>query len=390
MENLRVLLLAADATVRAKLSKALESDAVTLVDSLVPSAELIGKIAEMRLDAAVVFDDGSDTAFDLARRIYISKTALGIALVTPSVTAETLARAMDCGIGKTIAYAQEKTPLVSAVQQVVGRERSRGSAAAADDGSYASRIMAVFGTKGGTGKSMFAVNLAVSLAALGKKVALIDLDLQFGDVGIFLDIAKSDSIADVVEENAFSFAVLKSYLFPHASGVSVLCAPSSPEYAETVLPEHITKLLQALRPHFDQVIVDMPPQFDDGVIAALEVSDDIYFMVNPDISTIRNAKVSIGVLDSLGQAEKVRVVLNKNGFSGITQADVERILERKTVLCIPHDVKCAVKAVNRGIPIVIGERRHAIADRFRKFALSLTGEAAPKKGVRHGPFRAHG
>ncbi|MPN30341.1 Septum site-determining protein MinD [bioreactor metagenome] len=215
---------------------------------------------------------------------------------------------------------------------------------------------------------MFAVNLSAVLAQQGKRVALIDLDLQFGDVGIFLDIAKSDSIADVIMESAFEFSTLKSYLFSHMAGVSALCAPPNPENAELVTPDHVNKIISALRPNFDYVIIDMPPAFNDCSIAGLERSSEIYFMLNPDIATLRNAKVSIGVLESLDQGEKVRVVLNKNGDSSIKQKDVENVLDRSTVLVIPSDIRCAVKAVNRGVPIVIGDKRSPIASAISGFA----------------------
>ena len=91
-------------------------------------------------------------------------------------------------------------------------------------------------------------------------------------------------------------------------------------------------------------------------------------MLNPDIATLRNAKVSIGVLESLDHGEKVRVVLNKNGDSSIKQKDVESVLERRTVLVIPSDIRCAVKAVNRGVPIVIGDKRSPISSAITSFA----------------------
>ena len=159
----------------------------------------------------------------------------------------------------------------------------------------------------------------------------------------------------------------------------MLCAPPSPEYAEVVLPEHVSKMIAALKPNYDYIVLDMPPAFNDGVLCALETAATIYFIVNPDISTLRNAKVSIAVLESLNLSDKVEVVLNKNGGSSIKQKDIEKILERSAILTVPADARCAIKAVNRGVPVVTGDRRSPIALAITGFAGVLCGQAKNKK-----------
>ena len=101
-----------------------------------------------------------------------------------------------------------------------------------DDVMRNATVVAVFGTKGGTGKTTFAVNYAMSLQDIGKKVLLVDLDLQFGDVGVFLDIPKFETISDLVTDGDFSLENVNTYLFKHKSGMQVMCAPNSPEFAE--------------------------------------------------------------------------------------------------------------------------------------------------------------
>ncbi|HPE16044.1 MAG TPA: AAA family ATPase [Oscillospiraceae bacterium] len=378
-DRTRVVVLAESAAQRAALSRALARPEIELFDALDPGPELVGHFAGAGVDAVVLWNDGDELLFDLLERIYISKTVLALLMVCPEPDAAVLARALECGVTAVLAEKDAEAGLADALLRAVSREKNRVTASA-PAGVRASRVAAVFGTKGGTGKTTFTVNLAVALARRGARVALMDLDLQFGDVGIFLDIQKADSIADVAEENAFDYAAIKSYLFTHKSGVMGLAAPSSPEYAEIVLPEHISRAVGSLRPNFDFVMLDMPPAFHDNSIAALEAAGEIYFMLGPDISTLRNARVSMGVLDSLGLSERVHLVLNKNGASAIKARDIEKILERPVEFVIPNDQQSAIRAVNSGVPVVTGSRRSPIARAIETCASQLLGCARAPAG----------
>lgn len=381
MSNFRLVILADTAQQRTALSAAAQGD-IEVVESLSPTADTLARLAALSPDAVVLWYDGSERELALCERIYVSKACLCLILVADEPDAALLSRALSSGVSRVISPAEAEGELAKVVSHVVSRERSR-LAGVEDPGARASRVISVFGTKGGTGKTMLSVNLAVALARLGQRVALVDLDLQFGDVGILLDIAKSDSIADVAEESAFDYSALKSYLFTHRSGLMGLCAPPSPEYAEVVTPEHVKKTVRSLRPNFDFVLLDMPPSFHDNSIAGLEESGEIYFLLNPDISTLHNARVSLGVLDSLGLSDRVKLVLNKNGGSSIKSNDIGRILERPLELIIPNDQVCALRAVNSGVPLVLDSRRNQMGKIITAYASKLlAGENIAKKGRR--------
>ncbi len=381
MSNFSLVVLADEARQRAALAAAAGSE-LEVVESLAPAADTLSRFAALSPDAVVLWYDGSERHLALCERIYISKACLALILVADDPDAALLSRALACGVSRVLSPAEAEEELAKVATHIVSRERSR-IAGAEDAGPRASRVISVFGTKGGTGKTMLSVNLAVALARLGQRVALVDLDLQFGDVGILLDLAKADSIADVAEENAFDYPALKSYLFTHRSGLMGLCAPPSPEYAEVVTPEHIKKTVRSLRPNFDFVLLDMPPAFHDSTIAGLEESGEIYFLLNPDISTLHNAKVSLGVLDSLNLGSRVKLVLNKNGGSSIKSTDIGRILERPLELVIPNEQVCALRAVNSGVPLVLDSRRSQMGKVITAYAAGLlAGKPAPKKGRR--------
>ncbi len=360
MEMIRVVIAAQDRLVRSALSAALQHAEIEPIEALGMSSESVSRIISQSADAVVLFYDSTNSAFEMAERLYISKGVLAIVMVCRDLNAALLQRMVDCGAAKAVDYNDIQDELAQAVIKTVRREKSR-ALPPFETGSCQSRVLSVFGTKGGSGKTMLAVNIACQLAANKLRVALVDLDLQFGDVGIFLDIARADSIADVVQENAMEYKALKSYLHAHSSGVYTLCAPQSPELAETVLGEHVSAIVASLKANFDFVLLDMPPAFNDTSIAGLEASDEIYFCITPDLAALRNAKVSLGVLDSLNLSERVFTVVNKNGNSMIKTGDIEKVLNKKESLVIPNDYPRIVKSINRGIPLVVADKRSPVA-----------------------------
>jgi pilus assembly protein CpaE len=232
-------------------------------------------------------------------------------------------------------------------------------------------VIACYSPKGGVGKTTLAVNLAYALVTMNKKIALIDLNLQFGEVGVFLDIPKGDTIADMAEEHSFELSTVKSYLIRHQSGIQVMLSSSSPEYAELIQPEHIDAILSTLRTEYDYVVVDMSTSLGDCAVAALETADTILMIVNEDIAALHDAKRSMKVMEALNLQDKVKVVVNKEGISTITIRNVSTLLEAEPVLIIPYDLKSAMMAVNRGIPMLSCAPNSKASKEIRAFARRL-------------------
>jgi len=235
--------------------------------------------------------------------------------------------------------------------------------------NWESKVITVFGTKGGIGKTTTSVNLAVALAQMGKKIALIDLDLQFGDVGVFLDLEPKDSIAELVQEkSSFEIDTIKSFMALHSSGVSVLAAPKSPEYAEIVTAEHIEKIINTVRPYFDYIIIDTPPAFNDSTLMAIDNSNFVLFVITLEISTLRNAKISSEVFNTLNQKEKLKIVVNRDHASGISIKDAEKVLGSEIFFRMISDWKTAISSLNKGIPIVLDSPKSELANQFNALA----------------------
>lgn len=231
------------------------------------------------------------------------------------------------------------------------------------------QIVVVFSGKGGVGKTTVATNLAVVLAQQEKKkVALLDFDLQFGDISVMLNLNDGSNISDLVRQaGTITGETLDGFLIRHFSGIDILPAPLFPQDAEYVAPEHTEAILTLLRRSYDYLVVDTPSIFNDITLQSLEVADQILLLVMRDIASIKNAKTSLNILESLEMREKVRVVLNRSDQDlGVDIPDLEKGLEITVAHQIISDEKAVISAINKGIPVVISHASAEIARSFRR------------------------
>lgn len=349
-----------------KAEELLDNDSFKYMGTVLLDSKGIEKVMNTSVDALVIVTDvltGEDTK--LLERIYMSKKNLVMILLTGIRDIEILTEAMACGIGKVLTTDMEQSQIQEEIISEIAKNRSRGTEVS--EQKYDSKILSIFGTKGGAGKTTVAVNMAVALQKKGKKVLLIDLDLQFGDVGVFMDIPVYDTISDLVAENDYSLATVNSYLYTHSSGVRVLLAPQSPEFAELVKPTHVNAIIDAVKDSYDYIIFDLGPTLDDCVLQALELSDTVYFIITPEISTLKNTKTCMNVLNTLELSKKVKFILNKDGDSYVKKKDVESTLDEDIVLVISSDPKTTIASINRGVPIVIASPKSKVGKEIIHF-----------------------
>ena len=191
---------------------------------------------------------------------------------------------------------------------------------------------------------------------------LLDLDLQFGDVSMALDLDTKNSIVDLVQDRGgITIENINGFAVEHSSGMSVLCAPKSSEFAEFVTPAHIERIIDIMRPYYEYIIVDLPSAFNDSVITACENCEEIFLVYNNEILSLNNAKVCYTILDQLHQRDKIRFVLNRVEKSLIKPEDFTEMFRTEMCAMIPADYSAALVSVNKGMPVTAAQPKSALA-----------------------------
>jgi pilus assembly protein CpaE len=247
---------------------------------------------------------------------------------------------------------------------------ARKHGAAVATGTALSPMICVLGPKGGAGKTLVSANLAVSLAKAGCKVVVVDLDLQFGDVGLSLGLTPDKTIYDLAKSGGSLDAdKLESYLARHESGARVLMAPTRPDHAGVVSTEFLREIYGILRLANDYIIVDTPPGFTPEVIAATDSSSHICMVGVLDSLSLKNTKLGLETLDLMGfESSRITLVLNRaDSRVGITSDDVLGVMGRKPDVLVPSD-RDIPRAVNEGMPIVLMKEKSEAARAFRTLA----------------------
>lgn len=235
-------------------------------------------------------------------------------------------------------------------------------------------MIVVCSAKGGVGKTVLSVNLAVALSKKNIKISLLDGDFQFGDVSLAMDLHPTFSIKDIVEdiENLDEYT-LASYLIHHDSGVRILAAPDRPEYADLITPKVTDKVCDLLLEKHDFLIVDTGVGFQENSLYLVEKADQILVVTNLEMSTLKNTKLMMETLETLGLQHKIQVVINRSTMESVIQAtDVPEILGEESPIYIPNQFQMVSQSLNVGIPFVINQGKADLSKSVFKMAEQLS------------------
>ncbi len=275
-------------------------------------------------------------------------------------------RVFEAGADDIVTLPEPPERIAFALEKAVARRRG----AAVASGIALAPMICVLGPKGGTGKTLVSTNLSIALALAGSKVVLVDLDLQFGDIGLALGLRPDKTIYDLARSGgSLDEDKLDAYIVRHTSGLGVLLAPTRPDQASAVTVDFLRDVFTTLRSMSDYVIVDTPPGFTPEVIAAIDASSDVCMVGMLDSLSLKNTKLGLETLELMGYNQnRVSLVLNRADTRvGITHEDVEAIIGRAPEVLIPSDRQIPI-SVNDGTPIVIQEERSDAARAFQKLA----------------------
>jgi pilus assembly protein CpaE len=320
----------------------------------------------------VVFgpSDSPDEIITSAQALAAFRPGCGAVMVVHELTARVLQSALRAGVDDVVAASAEDEELLAAISRASARIEARlpvSSTAVAEptlDTAHG-RVITVFGTKGGAGKSVLATNLAVALARRTiQPVVLVDADLQFGDVALMLQLQPVHTITEAVSAgDRLDGTLLESLLLrDQGSGLYVLAAPTESGAADHIGRDDLVRILDILRSRCAYVVVDTSSSFAEISLAALESSDDILVLAGLDVMSLKSARVGLQTMRVLGiPMSRVRFVLNRaNTRVGLTEADAERALQLKVDTALPSDIVVA-ESVNRGVPVVSSAPRTRFA-----------------------------
>jgi pilus assembly protein CpaE len=248
------------------------------------------------------------------------------------------------------------------------------------------RLFAFYGAKGGVGTTTIAINTAIALhRELGRKVALVDGNLQFGDHRVFLDLGLDrKSVVDVVTAPNIDVDLIKQVLVRHDSGIDLLLAPPSPETAELVTQDHMPLILEQLRTLYDYVLVDIDKRLDEVNLRILDVADTVFVVMTADLSCLKNVRLVLETIVHLGYPEeKVRLVLNRsNAFTGISVKNAEGALKRTIDDQVVNEYRGAISALNSGAPFMFTKADSVLGRSLLDFA-RVIDKLAPTTGAAH-------
>ena len=316
-----------------------------------------------------------DEALAAAERFHLEYPATSIFILSSDVQPNTILRAMRAGAKEFLQRPVVNSEFGGAVDKLLKQADRRSGARG--------KIIAVFSNKGGVGTTSISSNLAVSLARVsGKEVALADLDLQAGDVSIFMNARPTKTIADVCGNTGkIDSAQITGALVKHPSGVYVLAGPEKPEQTEVVKPAKVNEILTTMRESFPFVVVDNGHGFSDVNLEVFDLADEILVVVLLNLPAIRAAQRCLDVfrqLNYLRDQEKVRLVVNRY----LPQKDIgveqlEEALHYPVYWRIPNDYANMSDAINAGMPVAEIDPVAEVTKSFDQLASELAGLETP-------------
>jgi pilus assembly protein CpaE len=367
--------------------------------------EAIQMAMDLRPDV-VVMDINMPGMDGIAAAELISQRLPTIAIIMMSVhgEAEQMRRSLQAGAREFLVKPFSSDEFSETIKRVYEREEARrhqiaasmpaGSAASADDSDTEHQVIAIFSPKGGSGRTTIATNVAIAIhQQTSQRVALVDANLQFGDIGVLLNLnPKNRSIVDVADGGEPDADLVESVLVDHSTGIRALLAPPSPESADLITPAFLKTVVGHLRAMHPYTVVDLPAGINDHSLAVMDTADQIVVMAALEITAIKNLRLFLEVADQLGyERDRLRIVMNRSDATqGIRLGDVEGSIRRSIDGTIVSDGRLAVLSVNRGVPFVVSHPESPLSRDVSRLAQILIGGApstkAEEKPNRRGIF----
>jgi pilus assembly protein CpaE len=248
-----------------------------------------------------------------------------------------------------------------------------------------SKVIVVVSPKGGAGKTAVSSNLSVALAQRHPgRVVAVDLDVQFGDLGLALSLSPERSLAQLARSSQIDATTLKLHLTPTTDGLFVLAGAKDPVDADSIGHAHVSQVLPMLAENFDFVVVDTAAGLDELTLAALECATDLLLVSSLDVTSIRSLRNALDAFDHIGISAERTLLLNRaDSKVGLNPSDAEDVMGMKIACSIPSSREIPL-SLNLGTPVVISEPKSAVAKQLQQLALLFAPSSAEptRKGWR--------
>lgn len=336
-------------------------------------------------DLVVVGPDVTMAVATEAAEMYrLRRPFLGVVLLRRRMEVSTMSEALRAGV-REVVPADDVEALVGACKRSMAVSEQLRNVESGDEDGGRGKIILVFSSKGGCGKTTVSTNLAAALAMgpEGATVCLVDFDLETGDVAIALQLDPAKTVSDALGmQGGLDERALASLVVPYRPNMDCLLAPTKPADAEFVSAALAGEILRVLSGMYDYVIVDSPPAFTDVILKCFDLADAYVLLTTLDMPALKNLKVTLDTLDNLGfPRSKWQVVLNRSGSRvGLSAADIERTVGVPISVEIPSSVEVPA-SLNEGVTVIEANPRHPVAKAVMELAAKERRSAGMAKPV---------
>jgi pilus assembly protein CpaE len=304
-----------------------------------------------------------------------------IIMLTSEADVEQRVRGLRAGADDDIVKPFHPMELIARIKALLSRSGGLMARAKGAEPSTLGRLCCFYGAKGGVGTTTIAINTAIALANASKRrTALVDANLQFGDLRVFLDMGlDTASMVNAITEPDLDADLLKKLMATHRSGIDLLLAPPTPEAADIVVerqrtdPAALSNLLAVMRKAYDYTMIDMVKTIDDFNLQLFDEADVIFVVMTADLSCLKNVRLVLETMDSLGyERAKVQLVLNRsNAYTGINVANAESALGRQIDYQVINEYRGAISSLNSGEPFMYSRPDGPLGQSVSAFARQL-------------------
>lgn len=323
---------------------------------------------------------------DLTDSYRISRPTLGAVLVRRRLDVATMNEAIQAGVREVVAF-DDGEGLIEACRRSldISRKLANNSGLSGATVQRSGKVVLIFSAKGGCGKTTLSVNLAQALANdPATNVCIVDFDLQFGDIAVALHVEPTKNISNILNSNHIDQLSLRSVLFNKEKNLDLLLAPNNPADVELINADLAAAILNNLKQMYDYVIIDSPPAFTDVILKAFDLADSCVLLTTLDMPAIKNLRVSMQTLRTLGLPEELcNVVVNRSDSkAGLTVDDVEDAIGKKVLARIPTSIDVPA-TTNKGLTIVKKFPKHKVSKEIQMIADTMreltNGKRRPAK-----------